>query len=53
MNQPYHLHCTGDPPCEKAQGERDEHGKLICARCGAPFVPCTPETCPDAGGNRP
>lgn len=37
-----HFHCAAG--CEKAQAET-VNGHLVCARCGADFVPCTQETC--------
>lgn len=32
-----HYHCADG--CEKSAG------RLVCVRCGAPFVECTPEVC--------
>jgi hypothetical protein len=40
----YHLHCISG--CEKSAGIDGPDG-LACVRCGAPFLPCTPETCPE------
>ena len=39
-----HYHCLDG--CEKAQGETVA-GRLVCVQCGAPFVPCNPEICPE------
>ena len=39
----FHMHC--EVGCEKAVGER-YNGKLVCVRCGAMFVECSPEVCP-------
>ena len=39
-----HYHCLDG--CEKAQGETVA-GELRCVQCGAPFVPCNPEICPE------
>jgi hypothetical protein len=41
---PSHYHCLSG--CEKSAGVRRD-GELVCIRCGEPFVPCTPETCPE------
>lgn len=45
-----HLHCLGG--CEKSAGVYVGGGQLVCIKCGAPFVPCTPETCPETRPTR-
>jgi len=38
-----HHHCSAG--CEKAQAERNADNEWRCAKCGAPWIECSPETC--------
>lgn len=49
MTDMTHWHCIDG--CEKSAGVMSAYvggGQHVCIKCGAPFLPCTPETCPDA-----